>query len=138
MSFLAFLIKNLLRRKARTLLTILGVAVAMSTIVTLRGIAHGFEQTFLENLEQRGADLVVTQGGVPDQLRSDLDERLGPRIAAVAGVRQVTWGLVELIDLQTGEGTQSAIINGWVPGAPQYDDLKLLSGRSFRQGDRRK
>ena len=66
MSFLSFLIKNLLRRKTRTLLTVLGVAVALSTIVTLRGVAHGFQQSFEENFEHRGADLIVTAAGVPD------------------------------------------------------------------------
>jgi putative ABC transport system permease protein len=138
MSFLAFLVKNLLRRKARTLLTILGVAVAMCTIVTLRGIAHGFERSFLENLEHRGTDLVVTQGGVPNQLGSNLYERLGPKIAAIPGVRQVSGGLVEMIDIETGEGTQSALINGWRVGGPQFDDLTIVEGRAFREGDRRK
>src|SRR5262245_60205451 len=126
MSFLAFVLKNLLRRKTRTLLTILGVAVAMCTIVTLRGIAHGFAQSLLGIPEQRHVDLAVTQGGVPNQLSSNLDERLGPQIAAIPGVQQVTSGLVEMIDVETGEGTQSAIVNGWRVGAPQFDDLTIV------------
>src|SRR5262245_28480885 len=138
MSFLAFVLKNLLRRKTRTLLTILGVAVAMCTIVALRGIAHGFEQSFLDNLQQRHVDLVVTQGGVPNQLSSNLDERLGEQIAALPGVQQVTSGLVEMIDVETAEGTQSAIVNGWRVGAPQFGDLTVVSGRELREGDRRK
>ncbi len=137
MSFLAFVLKNLLRRKTRTLLTILGVAVAMCTIVTLRGIAHGFERSFLENFEQRDVDLVVTQRGVPNQLSSNLDERMGEQIAAIPGVKQVISGLVEMIDVETGEGTQSALVNGWRIGAAQYADLTMVAGRVFREGDRR-
>jgi putative ABC transport system permease protein len=137
MSFLAFVLKNLLRRKTRTLLTILGVAVAMCTIVTLRGIAHGFERSFLENFEQRDVDLVVTQRGVPNQLSSNLDERMGEQIAAIPGVKQVVCGLVEMIDVETGEGTQSALVNGWRIGAAQYADLTMVAGRVFREGDRR-
>jgi putative ABC transport system permease protein len=138
MSFLSFLIKNLLRRKTRTLLTVLGVAVALSTIVTLRGVAHGFQQSFEENFEHRGADLIVTAAGVPDQLRSDLDQRIGPKILAVPGVVRATPGLVELVDVQRGEGTLSAMVNGWRMDAITFDDLKLRSGRRLQEGDRRK
>ncbi|MFO0881127.1 MAG: ABC transporter permease [Gemmataceae bacterium] len=138
MTFLGFLLKNLLHRKARTTLTILGVAVAMATIVTLRGVAHGFETSFQANFEQRGADLIITQAGVPDQLRSDLEESYGPRVAAIPGVAHIIPGLVELVDFQRGEGTHSAIVNGWRIGESTFDDLKMLSGRAFQEGDRRK
>jgi putative ABC transport system permease protein len=138
MSFLSFLIKNLLRRKTRTLLTVLGVAVALSTIVTLRGVAHGFQQSFEENFEHRGADLIVTAAGVPDQLRSDLDQRIGPKILAVPGVVRATPGLVELVDVQRGEGTLSVMVNGWRMDAITFDDLRLRSGRRLQEGDRRK
>jgi len=138
MSFLSFLIKNLLRRKTRTLLTIFGVAVALSTIVTLRGVAHGFQQSFEENFEHRGADLIVTAAGVPDQLGSDLDQRIGPKILAVPGVVRATPGLVELVDVQRGEGTLSVMVNGWRMDAITFDDLRLRSGRRLQEGDRRK
>jgi putative ABC transport system permease protein len=138
MSFFGFLLKNLWRRRTRTLLTILGVAVAMATVVSLRGVAHGFERSFRHNFEHREADLLVTQTGVSDQLRSDIDERIGPKIAAIPGVRRVTAGLVEFVDMQRGESTLSAIINGWTLGGSQFDDLTMLSGRELRSGERRK
>ncbi|MFM7151621.1 MAG: ABC transporter permease, partial [Gemmataceae bacterium] len=138
MTFFSFLMKNLLRRRVRTLLTILGVAVAFATIVSLRGVAHGFEKSFQENFEQRGADLIVTASGVPDQLRSDLDQRIGPKINALKGVERTVPGLVELVDLQRGEGTFSAMINGWELTSPLFEDLKINSGRKLQEGDRRK
>lgn len=138
MTFVGFLIKNLLRRKMRTLLTVLGVAVAMATLVSLRGIAHGFETSFLNNFEHRGADLIVSAAGVTDQLRSDLDEKLGPRIAEIEGVARVIPGLLELVDIQRGDGTISAMIHGWSIGGAQFDDLTMLSGRTLQSGDKRK
>jgi putative ABC transport system permease protein len=138
MSFLAFLLKNLLRRKTRTLLTVLGVSVAMATIVTLRGMAVDFQLKFRENFEGRGADLIVTAAGVPDQLRSDLDEHIAPKLEAIEGVARVNMGLVELVDLQRGEGTMSAIINGWTLDAAQFNDLKMIHGRRLEKGDHRK
>jgi putative ABC transport system permease protein len=138
MSFLGFLMKNLMRRKARTLLTILGVAVAMTTIVSLRGVAQGFQRSFVENFERRGVDLVVTAAGVPDQLRSDLDQKLGDRIRKIPGVALVTEGLVELVDVQRGEGTLSVLVTGWLVDAPQLKDLRLEAGRFLQEGDDRK
>lgn len=138
MTFFAFLIKNLLRRRTRTVLTILGVGVAMATIVTLRGVAHGFERSFQQNFEHRGADLIVTQAGVPDQLRSDITEKVGPLLTAIPGVLRATPGLVELLDFQRGEGTHSAIVNGWNIGDAPFEDLTIQSGRGFHKQDRRK
>ena len=54
MYFATFLLKNLVRRKARSLLTILGIAVAIGTVVTLRGVSYGFERSFRANFERRG------------------------------------------------------------------------------------
>jgi putative ABC transport system permease protein len=135
MYFLTFLLKNLLRRKVRTLLTVLGLMVAVGTVVTLRGVAEGFEQSFLENFQRRDIDLIVTASGVPDQLRSDLDQRIGPRIERMPGVRQVTSGLLELVDIRRGQSTLSSIVNGWRPGCPQFDELTILSGRALSSTD---
>jgi putative ABC transport system permease protein len=137
MYFLTLLLKNLLRRKTRSLLTVLGLTVAVGTVVTLRGVAQGFEESFLENFQRRGVDLVVTASGVPDQLRSDLDQRIGRRIEEMAGVQRATPGLLELVDIQRGQSVISALVNGWEPGCPLFKDLTMLSGRTLRPDDHR-
>ncbi len=63
MHFVTFIVKNLLRRPARSLLTIVGLAVAICAVVSLVGVATGFEQSFMEVYTQRGIDLVVQRGG---------------------------------------------------------------------------
>ena len=137
MYFATFLLKNLVRRKARSLLTILGIAVAIGTVVTLRGVSYGFERSFRANFERRGIDLVVVASGIPDQLRSNLEEDIGPRIEKIAGVRRVSSGLLELVDIQRGDSNTSILVNGWRPGAPQLDELTLVSGRTIRAEDSR-
>ena len=137
MYFATFLLKNLVRRKARSLLTILGVAVAIGTVVTLRGVSYGFERSFRANFERRGIDLVVVAAGIPDQLRSDLNEDIGPRIEQVEGVRQVSAGLLELVDIERDNSVISILVNGWRPGGAQLDELKIVSGRSIRPEDSR-
>ena len=137
MYFATFLLKNLVRRKARSLLTILGVAAAIGTVVTLRGVSYGFERSFRANFEHRGIDLVVVAAGIPDQLRSDLREDIGPRIERVEGVRRVSAGLLELVDIDRDNGVISILVNGWRPGGAQLDELQIVSGRAIRPGDSR-
>jgi putative ABC transport system permease protein len=135
MYFATFLLKNLVRRKARSLLTILGIAVAIGTVVTLRGVSYGFERSFRANFEHRGIDLVVVAAGIPDQLRSDLDENIGPRIERIQGVRRVSSGLLELLDIERGDSVISILVNGWRAGSAQLDDLAIVSGRRIRPKD---
>ena len=137
MYFATFLLKNLVRRKARSLLTILGIAVAIGTVVTLRGVSYGFERSFRANFERRGIDLVVVSAGIPDQLRSNLDEDIGTQIERIAGVRRVSSGLLELVDVQRGDSNISILVNGWRPGGAQFDELEIVSGRAIRPEDSR-
>src|SRR5437764_991376 len=64
MYFVTFLLKNLLRRKARSVLTAGGVAVAVGAMVALLGITDSFERSVGRAFERRGVDLVVTAAGV--------------------------------------------------------------------------
>ena len=46
MRFYQLILKNVLQRKARSALTMIGVAVAVTAVVALVGIADGFERSF--------------------------------------------------------------------------------------------
>jgi putative ABC transport system permease protein len=137
MYFATFLLKNLVRRRGRSLLTILGIAVAIGTVVTLRGVSYGFERSFRANFEHRGIDLVVVAAGIPDQLQSNLDENIGPRIERIEGVRRVSSGLLELVSIDRGDSVISVLVNGWRPGGAQFDKLQIVSGRALQTGDSR-
>ena len=43
MNFLSLAIKNLLRRRGRTLLTVMGVAIAISVLFSLLSLNSGYE-----------------------------------------------------------------------------------------------
>ncbi len=134
MHFVEFLWKNLSRRPVRSLLTALGIALAIATMTLLRGASMGFERSFLESLQRQGLDMVVVAAGVPDQLRSDLDERIGPKILAVDGVRAVYPVIVELIDVERGSGILSVLVHGWPPHIPALTEMKIRSGRRLGDG----
>lgn len=62
MRFVTLIVRNLLRRRARTVLTATGLAVAIAAVLDLVGIAWNFEQSFLKLFTAKGIDLVVVRG----------------------------------------------------------------------------
>ena len=90
MRFVQFIGKNVLRRKVRSTLTGIGVAIAICAVVALLGVASGFEASSKELLTGRHVDLIVKRVGSGDFDTSRLDESIGQQLANVPGVAQVT------------------------------------------------
>ncbi|TFH37861.1 MAG: ABC transporter permease, partial [Anaerolineales bacterium] len=55
------ILKNILRRKGRTFLTVLGISVGIAAIVGLGALAEGFEAGYTSMLSGSSADLVLSQ-----------------------------------------------------------------------------
>ena len=94
MNFLTFIIKNLLRRKARSVLTACGIALAVATLITLLGVADDFQNAILQSFQNEGSDIVISPKGELLQVAGDLPESHGPATAAVPGVGLVMLTLV--------------------------------------------
>src|SRR5262245_3823632 len=137
MGFITFLLKNLFRRKARSLLTGVAVAVAVGTTVALLGISDGFRRSNVDSFAKRGVDLIVVDRDKPDHRNSDIAETVGDRIRQIPGVRAVGPGLVEVVDIQKGKGVTGVMINGWDPEGLQIKDIKMESGRTLSPSDHR-
>lgn len=136
MSFFNIILKNLLRRKVRTTLTCIGVAVAIAVMVTLVGVADGFERASLETFRQHGIDIVVMEARKPNQFDSDLDEEMVDEIRALPGVKDAAGGLVQLTSVKTEAGNDLTVVAmGWPPGSFQFKVFKMINGRSLEPGD---
>lgn len=87
-------IKNLLRRKTRTLLTIIGISVGVAAIVGLGVLADGLEAGYSSMMSGSKADLVISQPNSFDVSMSSVDESVGedlavmPEVAAISGMLQ--------------------------------------------------
>ena len=137
MYFFTFLLKNLFRRPARTMLTIIGLAVAVGAVVSLVGVSTGFKNSFMKIYETRDVDLVVSRAGGTQALNSGLPEQLGGPIAKLEGVKQVVGGLVDAIDFRD-QGLLGVIVNGWPVGCPLFNEITVLHGRKLAGGDEHK
>jgi putative ABC transport system permease protein len=61
MPFFRIALKNLLRRRLRTALTLCGVAVGIAAFVALVGFSRAFEEQWVKPYESSGTDIAVVQ-----------------------------------------------------------------------------
>jgi putative ABC transport system permease protein len=130
MWFLTFVYRNLARRPLRSSLTVLAIALAIGSFVTLVGIARGFEHSFLQIYESTGIDIVVVRSGGRQRLNSSLDERLGVKIKSLPGVAEVIGGLADMVSFGE-DGSCTALLQGWEPETAAFDHLRMVAGRKL-------
>lgn len=140
MYFVSFILKNLTRRPIRTALTVLGLAVAVGSMIALLGISHNVESAIAEGFEHRGVDIVVLQSGVVEQTSSEVEEKLIEKVLAIPGVdpKGVDAALISMTVLRRGSDDLPAVTIGWPSNNFGFEDLAIVAGRRVVDGDRRK
>jgi len=66
MSFLSLILKNLVRQRVRTALTVLGISIGITTVVALGVVTDSLKATSGEILQLGDADFMVAQEGAAD------------------------------------------------------------------------
>ncbi len=66
MSFVGLILKNLVRQRVRTALTVLGISLGITTVVALGVITSSLKASAGEIIRLGGADFMVTQEGAAD------------------------------------------------------------------------
>jgi putative ABC transport system permease protein len=130
MRFTTLILRNLLRRRTRTVLTATGLAVAIASVLDLVGIASNFERSFLAVFVGKGIDLLVVRAGISNQLSSNLDQKLGDKLRGTEGVAQAAATLMDTVGFEEA-GIASALINGWESGSLLFRGWRMLEGRAF-------
>jgi putative ABC transport system permease protein len=137
MTFLGLIIKSILQRRARSGLTVGGLAVAVATIVSLVGISWRFEDAFVELYAARGCELVVQRRGGSQRLNSGLPEELADRMRQLPNVRRVVGSLMDVVALEQHQ-LYTVIINGWTADSPVLDRIDMIAGRRLQEGDKQR
>ncbi len=134
MRFTTFLTKNLLRRKMRSLLTCVGIAVAVGTTVALLGVSEGFETSMSRSFSNKGTHIVVTDEGMLNQLNSEISEAIGDKLKEVEGVGEIGPGLLDFIQYQTPQGAAPLFVQGWPLDGYVYREIKMIQGDGLIPG----
>lgn len=117
--------KNLWRRRMRSLLTLLGIAMGVAAVVGLNTMAAGIGKNYTTAVGMSN-DLLVSQANAIDVAFSNLDEDLGLRIQAVAGVSVVEPGVYGWI---TTPDLPFFLIFGYDLGSTAIKHYRLVEGK---------
>ena len=126
------IIKNLWRRKIRTLLTAIGIAVGVASVVVLSAFGAGMAEGFGSVSASAEADLMVGQKDAVMIILGAIDEQVGTEIAQMRGVEEVAGVVVGIV--QTSE-TPYFLVTGEDPRGFAIARYRLIAGRPL--GSRR-
>ncbi len=121
-------LKNLWRRKTRTFLTLIGVAIGVMAVVTLSAFAEGFINAYSTVLTSSGADIIVTQSDAADIILSAVDDAVGPQLLTISGVTKVSGVLLGII---TAPDVPYFVIFGLDPKEFGIAHYKIVEGQSL-------
>jgi ABC-type antimicrobial peptide transport system permease subunit len=122
------IIRNLLRRKTRTLLTIFGIAIGVAAVVALGALAEGFVEGYGAIAGGSGADLLVVQDEALDIVFSAVDQQVRDRLQELPEVDQVT-GMI--YTFAATEGTPYFIVYGYDPQGFAIHHFQVVEGQSL-------
>ena len=119
--------RNLSRRKARTLLTLVGIAIGIAAIVALRATADGFTN-YYALFGGSGADLLITQEESVDVVFSAIKEEVGQELARLPEVENIAGMLVTMASV---EGVPYFIVFGYDPDEFAIEHFKIVEGEGL-------
>lgn len=125
----AMILRNLLRRKLRSGLTILGVALGIAAIVALTAIGAGIVEGFGNVFATSDADLTLSQNDAYDLFLSSLDAEIGDQVLQMPQVQDVAGIIYSGARL---EGIPFFLLLGYDPQQYAISHYKVIEGRGLR------
>ncbi len=133
MWFGTLVVKNLIRRPMRSALTVIAIGIAICAVVSLVGIASGFEETFRNIYKRKGVDLIVARaGGAGQGTSATVPLSLNEKIKSIPGVKD---SIAALVDVVSVGDIPSVVCQGWIPETVVFDHMKVLEGRMMNKYD---
>jgi ABC-type antimicrobial peptide transport system permease subunit len=123
------ILRNLLRRRIRSGLTILGVALGIAAIVTLTAIGAGLVDSFGNVFATSDADLTVSQGDAYDLFLSSVDEDIGDQVLQMPQVQDVAGIIYSGARLKD---IPFFLLLGYDPQQYAISHYKVVEGRGLR------
>ena len=129
MTFFDLILRNLWKKKARSLGLLLAVAVAVMTVVALDVTSSGLEQSAAAIISVGKADFTVAQKGASDTLSSTIDRNELARIRQTPGVQSAVGVLVETEHINADNPVFIEI--GIQPSDLAAFGVKVVAGHSY-------
>ena len=121
-------LKNLWRRKTRTLLTTLGIAVGVAAVVVLSAFGNGMADGFGAIGTSSDADLLVSQKDALMIIIGAIDAGVGDEIRQIRGVAAVAGTAVGIVQMPD---TPYFLVAGEDPRGFAINRYKIIAGRQI-------
>lgn len=125
-------LRNLQRRPARSILTALGVALAVGSFITLYGLSRSVYYNTQQSIDEHGTDLTVKRRGAAELFGGSIPDTVVPAIRRVPGVAAAGG---ELLSLATTDQDEHVLAAGWGPDSFFWQDTPLKEGRLPKPGE---
>jgi len=122
------ILKNLNRRRARTILTILAISMGVMAIIALGSMAVGIDEGYSSMISGSKADLILHQPNSVDVSLSSVDEEVGDRLLAMPEIAQIS-GMVE--GYVPTDASPYIFLFGYPADSFLLDRFQLIDGVSF-------
>ncbi len=140
-------LRNMLRRKTRTILTILGVIIGTSSIVIMLSLGIGMNENFKKEIERMGSLNIINIdanyispdmgiGGTGDQKDVKLDDKALAKINKIDGVDAVTPIMYSYWKFGLGKLVASFSVIGIDSKVMEKFDFKIGEGRLLDENDK--
>lgn len=131
MTFISLILKNVLRQRTRTALTVLGISLGITTVVALGVIVEGLQATSGEIIQAGGADFMVGQKGASDLTFSIITAQEWEGIETLPGVERATGVVIYVKRL----GTNPFFVTiGVRPDQLAVTPLSVIAGERLSAG----
>ena len=117
--------RNLWRRRTRTVLTIISIALSITVIIALGALAQGGIEMYTRLWRASQTDLVAVEAGVSDGGYSAINERVGARIAARSDVDAVSGMILTAV---TTEDMPLLMVFGYHPREFAIRHFRVVEG----------
>jgi len=122
------ILKNLLGRKTRTLLTVFGIAVGVAAVVALGALAEGLSAGYSAIGGGSGADVLVIQDEAMDIVYSSVDEEIGQVLAGFGEVDAVA----EMVySYASTDASPFLIVYGYDPDDFAIEHFRIVEGEGL-------
>jgi ABC-type antimicrobial peptide transport system permease subunit len=118
-------LRNLWRRKIRTLLTVAGIAIGIAVVVALLVVADGIAGQLNDMMSGSGAEITVMQAEVADMQFSILDEEVGMELSQIP---QVQWVSGLLLQIAPVEKKQFFLLIGLDTSSDAFQHFRVVEG----------
>lgn len=132
MTLFSFAIRNLWRRPTRSMLSIIGIALAVGAAIALLALSAGIQRSVEEGFDERGSQLAVLRRGATSVFGDLLPESLLKPIAQTPGVGAAS---PELAVFSTTAQQRSVVVLGWPIDSFVWANMPIKSGRKPAAGE---